>query len=342
MTDGNASKANDVKAMTDLSIIIERVNGNSARRDVTMTRGVRVRQRAFTLIELLVVIAIIAILAAILLPVLSRAKQRAQAIQCESNLRQLQLGWIMYENDWQGIFPLNADPVNMPNAPYLGGKDAGLNCVAGDMTFGQAECTAWQPMVDSQHSQLAPYVQNYTVYKCPADLSCLHGLTGTPRVRTYSVSDAVGCADLSGTPRPEAGLKAITEPTTGNKHWKTFGRENATIGIGPANLIVWLEQDPDNLNDTDWDFAMGLYGSQAKWDAQPNKEAIGKIHGGSSGTSDDFSFADGHVELHRWLNPGLIPNPTFMVGSPTFVSSPQPINNPDVFWVWQHLTIPGP
>lgn len=102
------------------------------------------RWRAFTLIELLVVIAIIAILAAMLLPALASAKQRAWTIACNSNLHQISLGMTMYADDNHGFYPKS-------------GSDISWDAI--DSVTGQ---NSWM-------QQIFSYVQNTNVYHCPAN-----------------------------------------------------------------------------------------------------------------------------------------------------------------------------
>jgi prepilin-type N-terminal cleavage/methylation domain-containing protein/prepilin-type processing-associated H-X9-DG protein len=98
----------------------------------------------FTLIELLVVVAIIAILASMLLPALSTAKQRAWTIQCNSNLHQISLGMVMYGDDAKGLYPES------------GGS------IAWNTIDPQTQNYSWM-------QQIFSYVQNTNVYHCPAN-----------------------------------------------------------------------------------------------------------------------------------------------------------------------------
>ena len=146
----------------------------------------------FTLIELLVVIAIIAILAATLLPVLAKARTRAQATYCMNDLRQVLLAWKMYPDDDNGWFPPNEDN-------SFGGW------VRGDMDYsGSSDNTNILYLIDPRYAKLGPYTKSYRVYKCPADQSRSLGRRGDPRVRSISMSQAIG-PDRNNTDRSPRG-----------------------------------------------------------------------------------------------------------------------------------------
>lgn len=284
--------------------------------------------------ELLVVIAIIAILAALLLPVLTAAEKKAQGVQCMNNLRQILIGWKEYIADNNGNFPMNPTSTS----PSIIDK---LDWVCNEEDYsGNPDDTNWARLVDPQCSLLAPYVTRPEVYKCPADQSRQFGLSGQPRVLTYDMSQTVGPgSDWSrngpasgGSPQGQWAIVMGCGSPLGSSTpiYRNYIKDNDVIDPGPSDLFVFTEEDPDTKNNPDFAFEMPINPNPGGyfWVDMPTKwHDLGC----------NFGFADGHCETHRWQDPGQID--TF-----TGTSVPErevPGAKADCAWMAPHVTAPA-
>ena len=175
-------------------------------------------RRGFTLTELLVVIAIIAVLAALLLPVLSKSKDEAQRARCLNNQKQLNLAWQMYADDHNGNLPLNetafrsASAAESPPGSWVTGN-AGLDSNPKTITDGS----------------LYPYVKNVQTYRCPVNHSLVLGTT-IPILRTYSLSCYM------------AGPPADT-------NWGVVPVLRSSLVRSPSLSLTFLEEDDSTIDD---------------------------------------------------------------------------------------------
>ena len=237
----------------------------------TAQRTAPQRRMGFTLIELLVVIAIIAILAALLLPALSKAKLKAQSITCVNNLHQLTTAWVMYADDHNGVLVPNwvAD-----NRAWIDGTKGNVSKLPGATD-----------LVAIKDGLLFRYNPNVGIYQCPTAIKGPAAIVTTRIVRNYSLQGRMGGASDA----DHARYGVISTEWVLGSAYPQYKKLTDIQLPPPAEANTFLDESIETVDDGY--FAVNYNNRPTEWQNSPT------VRHGKSGV---LAFADGHAERWHW------------------------------------------
>jgi prepilin-type processing-associated H-X9-DG protein/prepilin-type N-terminal cleavage/methylation domain-containing protein len=257
------------------------------------------RKEAFTLIELLVVIAVIAVMAAVLFPVLTQARGRSRAISCVSNEKQLASGVLIYLQDYDEAFPLYYFYIH-PDRSIVGPGDPPFSPDIAERTVGWNEA-------------IYPYVKNVRIFRCP-DTGTRAALHGTPFPNrddvptgavTYAINARlVGDTGLLSDGRQGPSLTHGALEFVAVTFLITEGREYSCDGSASSdeNEWGWEGRHVDRLYGDGWDHS----NDPRKAFFSNGKPPLTRHNGGAN-----YAFTDGHVKFLSGGAVGLMSDPAY-------------------------------